>query len=505
MSDSVESITEKDTLGNKCLCFKTQIGLKRNLWSHISSIALLLFPYLLFGTTTLPWLGNFYGWTIPVVVVFLFCMSLILFFLASYTNPGILLRHHDPYNLYDHIKGGKRSSRILPQIEVVIHGKFLRIKYCYTCNMYRSPRSIHCSVCDVCVNKFDHHCKWLGNCIGSNNYLTFISFIVITFVITAMMVCFSIIRIVALSSEGGLSGILECGFLLLYILTTGWFIVGLMLYHLYLICTNQTTNEQLKSTYANYNPWNRGTRQNICDTFFSKVNIKTIYRYAPKGNQIYNPGANMYYFETDSSLEKKLKGIIEIYSMYNIDPPTYEENANSFASQSNDSNNISNASEDSHYDRLSITHTSIGTNFPGNNTKDIYGFQKYEEPNMIESIPNIKEPLEFSGDSKSNKNLPFKDEALNTSNNHERRNVVLPGDRHDYVSGAINRQGKVRKTIPDIQKESVNNKTATVYTTVNAFQTSERGIHVDSALNDPPEYKPDEHQRKQGFCCNLRM
>ena len=35
----------------------------------------------------------------------------------------------------------------------------------------------HCGECNRCVKQFDHHCLFLNNCIGANNYKYFIALI----------------------------------------------------------------------------------------------------------------------------------------------------------------------------------------------------------------------------------------------------------------------------------------------------------------------------------------
>lgn len=43
--------------------------------------------------------------------------------------------------------------------------------------IFRPSRVSHCNICNNCVINFDHHCVWLGTCIGRRNYKMFIYFV----------------------------------------------------------------------------------------------------------------------------------------------------------------------------------------------------------------------------------------------------------------------------------------------------------------------------------------
>ena len=107
--------------------------------------------------------------TYQIVILSLFYIfEIVNMILGCCTDPGILPRQGKDF-FYT-------TNR--PLQRKVICGHYIILTYCYSCSLYRPPRTSHCSVCDNCVERFDHHCIWLGTCIGKRNYKYFYGLII---------------------------------------------------------------------------------------------------------------------------------------------------------------------------------------------------------------------------------------------------------------------------------------------------------------------------------------
>ena len=52
--------------------------------------------------------------------------------------------------------------------------------FCTKCDSWKPPRTHHCRYCRRCVLMYDHHCSWVGNCIGHGNLHFFTQYLLYT-------------------------------------------------------------------------------------------------------------------------------------------------------------------------------------------------------------------------------------------------------------------------------------------------------------------------------------
>jgi len=95
--------------------------------------------------------------TIMIISLLLLIISIYLLFKTYLIEPGII-----PRATRDHPIMGPLNE----------HDRF-----CETCNVIRSAKAKHCSICNNCVNGFDHHCPWVGTCVAQRNLRYFVGFV----------------------------------------------------------------------------------------------------------------------------------------------------------------------------------------------------------------------------------------------------------------------------------------------------------------------------------------
>lgn len=196
---------------------------------------------------------------VPLIGAWLFIFVMSTLLRTAFSDPGIVPRASAEEAAYiektlETPNQDSQTYRPPPRVkEISINGQTVKLKFCFTCKIFRPPRASHCSMCDNCVERFDHHCPWVGNCVGKRNYKFFFMFLVSLSIYCCYLFAFVVTHLVMLSQgednsfisamKQSPASILEAIICFFSI----WSIVGLTGFHSYLVGSNQTTNEDVSS------------------------------------------------------------------------------------------------------------------------------------------------------------------------------------------------------------------------------------------------------------------
>ncbi|KAL6463076.1 hypothetical protein MHYP_G00274670 [Metynnis hypsauchen] len=163
-----------------------------------------------------------------------------------------------------------KMARELPLNTRTATGAF---RFCRHCQLIKPDRCHHCSACQICVLKMDHHCLWLNNCVGFSNYKFFLLFL-----LYSLLYCLCIVTTVTPSFiHLWLSGLFDSSaklHVLFLTLVSSIFLVTLsclLLFHWWLVANNKTTLEWLSAPFFPDGPdgtaFDVSVRENILQVF----------------------------------------------------------------------------------------------------------------------------------------------------------------------------------------------------------------------------------------------
>lgn len=140
-------------------------------------------------------------------------------------------------------------------------------KICPTCGIIKTPRVFHCSICDACISVHDHHCPWVGTCIGQRNHKPYFIHGWSTNFLALYTLGLNISFMSRLPSGFDATKsefhklIIPCIVLSAYSFLVGLSLICLTSFHTFLVLYNKTSSEYIRDKYYTWdgNPYDYGS------------------------------------------------------------------------------------------------------------------------------------------------------------------------------------------------------------------------------------------------------
>ncbi|KAF7639934.1 Palmitoyltransferase [Meloidogyne graminicola] len=199
----------------------------------VLTFLLIIFTMTLFCVFDLPFLTLKVSIAIPIVSSALFLLVISSLLRAAFSDPGIIPRatpkevlewerqcqESDPFF--------QRDEWVQPRTRIVnIRGQQVKLKYCFTCCIFRPPRSSHFFIFVTSLWILD---AFMGFCVGLHLYLLSIE-------------KGTFMDALKETPPSLLTGVIN--------VISIWSVLGLSGFHIYLLALGQTTNEDIKGTFS---------------------------------------------------------------------------------------------------------------------------------------------------------------------------------------------------------------------------------------------------------------
>ncbi|NXI55198.1 ZDH12 palmitoyltransferase, partial [Chloroceryle aenea] len=198
----------------------------------------------------------------PLIFILLVSCSVLLYFKVSLMDP-VFVKPEEEAEVYHFMNG--RKCWVTAQVPSNI-----TLRRCGYCLVKQPMRAKHCQLCQHCVRRYDHHCPWIGNCVGERNHPLFIVYLSVQLLVLLWggHVAWSGLHFEQSWDWLKHNIVLLVSFLLIVIFTI--VVLLLLISHLYLISSNTTTWEFMSHHRISYlrnseleNPFDQGVVLNL--------------------------------------------------------------------------------------------------------------------------------------------------------------------------------------------------------------------------------------------------